>query len=328
METLEENKQTEQDKYLFNAINSEETFINQLTNEDKDEIKNYIIKNFIKTKNYTEDNLTDDFINSEMYICVRQSNMKYSPHMDELYLSKYRNKINNIIANTNTYEAWRCWNIDYNNNEEDKYLFNAINSEETFINQLTNEDKDEIKNYIIKNFIKTKNYTEDNLTDDFINSEMYICVRQSNMKYSPHMDELYLSKYRNKINNIIANTNTYEVWRCWNIDYNNNEEDKYLKNDLLYTGNLLNSKHFVKNFLSENIKNEFKLTPYYDSIYFVKNNKILEDLYFTYQNKYYDSIYFVKNNKILEDLYFTYQNNDYNNICYNQEWFDNWCELK
>ena len=34
METLEENKQTEQDKYLFNAINSEETFINQLTNEE------------------------------------------------------------------------------------------------------------------------------------------------------------------------------------------------------------------------------------------------------------------------------------------------------
>lgn len=71
----------------------------QLTEEDKQKIKEYITKNFIEKKDYTKDKLTNDFLIREMNICIRHNNIRQSHHMSTLYLDEYRNKINDIIKN-------------------------------------------------------------------------------------------------------------------------------------------------------------------------------------------------------------------------------------
>jgi hypothetical protein len=83
-------------EYLLETIKEEEPIIKNLTTQDKKYIKQFIYDNFIE-KGYDKNILTDNFLNYEMYNCIRYSQMPVSPCMNELYLPQYRVKIKDII---------------------------------------------------------------------------------------------------------------------------------------------------------------------------------------------------------------------------------------
>ena len=85
-------------EYLLKTMKEDEYIIKQLTKQDKKYIKQFIYNNFIE-KGYKKHILTDEFLNYEMYNCIRNSKMPISPYMNELYLSQYRVKIKDIIIN-------------------------------------------------------------------------------------------------------------------------------------------------------------------------------------------------------------------------------------
>lgn len=70
--------------------------IQNLIDDDKTRIKRFIYENFIE-KGYDKHILTDAFLNSEMYNCIKYSLTPNLPYMNELYLAPYRVKIYDII---------------------------------------------------------------------------------------------------------------------------------------------------------------------------------------------------------------------------------------
>lgn len=193
--------------------------------------------------------------------------------------------------------------------DKNDYLSDAIKAEDKFIRHaLTKYDKRDIREHIVDNFIE-KGYTEDILTDDFLNYEIYCCIRYSKIQNSPHMNELYLPDYRDKINDIIKNTNIYEVWNCRDDD---DEGEQYIKNKLLYIGDFISSKNFVKNWLSKNKKKRYEYALYYDGIYFMKNKK---RVFHIFDNDIDNS-----NSDYEEHI----SDEAYDLILYNKEWFEKW----
>ena len=93
---MDEAENTKYYEYLLETMKEEENIIKQLVKQDKKYIKNFIYLNFIE-KGYDKNTLTDEFLNYEMYNCIRYSEMPVSPYMNELYLPKYRIKIKDII---------------------------------------------------------------------------------------------------------------------------------------------------------------------------------------------------------------------------------------
>jgi len=85
-------------EYLLETIKEEENIIKQLMKQDKIYIKEFIYYNFIE-KGYDKNILTEEFLNYEMYNCIRYSKMPVSPYMNELYLPQFSVKIKNIIKN-------------------------------------------------------------------------------------------------------------------------------------------------------------------------------------------------------------------------------------
>jgi hypothetical protein len=94
----------ENDQYLLQIIKKEEDIIKKLIKQDKIYIKRFIYENFIK-KGYNNDILTDNFLNFEMYYCIRNYNRYHFipnlPYINglylPLYLPEYRVKIYDII---------------------------------------------------------------------------------------------------------------------------------------------------------------------------------------------------------------------------------------
>jgi hypothetical protein len=73
----------------------------------------------------------------------------------------------------------------------------------------------------------------------------------------------------------IQNNIIFEVWNIRDDD----DVGEPLKKILLYTGDFMDSKNFVKNWLYKNKQNKYKYGIYYDSIYFTNNNKIIYHLF-------------------------------------------------
>ena len=95
---MDEAENTKYYEYLLETMKEEENIIKQLVKQDKKYIKNFIYLNFIE-KGYDKNTLTDEFLNYEMYNCIRYSKIYMSPYMNELYLPQYRSKIKDIIRN-------------------------------------------------------------------------------------------------------------------------------------------------------------------------------------------------------------------------------------
>jgi len=82
----------------------------------------------------------------------------------------------------------------FNETENLKYyekLLDSIKEDEYIIKQLAKQDKIYIKRFIYDNFIG-KGYDKNILSDEFLNYEMYNCIRHSKMPVSPCVNELYL----------------------------------------------------------------------------------------------------------------------------------------
>jgi hypothetical protein len=72
-----------------------------ITNEKKILIKNLIKKIFMKYHNYTEDEITDNFLNSELSMILKFRNIKLPEHFNIYYSNKEFFEIKNIIRNKN-----------------------------------------------------------------------------------------------------------------------------------------------------------------------------------------------------------------------------------
>lgn len=91
-----------------------------------------------------------------------------------------------------------------------------------------------------------------------------------------------------------------DLYEVWNIRDDHDLDESCLEKELLFKGDFISSKDFVKKWLYENERNKYKYGIYSDAIYFIKNKELVyhefgglcED-YITFQN--YNLILYDKN---------------------------------
>lgn len=69
-----------------------------MTNEQIDKIKEIIQKNFIERKKNIED-ITDDFLTTELYILRTHLKIKHSHHLNSFYSKEILEQIKDILNN-------------------------------------------------------------------------------------------------------------------------------------------------------------------------------------------------------------------------------------